>query len=168
MLLYYFHVVLDKANHCFVGWLSGPNIFRWHHVFPWWRMLVAPYAILRFFAMGSPAVVSVAPCAILRFVCYGVARRGPNIPVCICNWTIALVKVETTRPFWLVCWFHCLYLILSAQSLEWNDEPTEAQGEAESPPAVADDLCSQAFLKKEDNPAAGTEENEWDRLLRVR
>ncbi|KAG5562385.1 hypothetical protein RHGRI_005202 [Rhododendron griersonianum] len=56
----------------------------------------------------------------------------------------------------------------SEQSLEWNDEPTEAQGEAESPPAVADDLCSQAFLKKEDNPAAGTEENEWDRLLRVR
>ncbi|KAI8568577.1 hypothetical protein RHMOL_Rhmol02G0212100 [Rhododendron molle] len=56
----------------------------------------------------------------------------------------------------------------SVKSLEWNDEPTEAQGEAESPPAVADDLCSQAFLKKEDNPAAGTEENEWDRLLRVR
>lgn len=68
----------------------------------------------------------------------------------------------------LVSCFQCLYLIFSNQSLEWNDEPTEAQREDESPPVVADDLCSQTFEKKEDNPATGTEENEWDRLLRVR
>ncbi|KAL6992157.1 DNA helicase [Sarracenia purpurea var. burkii] len=56
----------------------------------------------------------------------------------------------------------------SVKSLEWNDEPTEAQGEVESPPVVADDSCAQNFDKQEDIPSSGTEENEWDRLLRVR
>ncbi|XP_028055461.1 protein CHROMATIN REMODELING 4 isoform X1 [Camellia sinensis] len=56
----------------------------------------------------------------------------------------------------------------SVKAVEWNDEPTEEQGVAESPPVVADDSCAQNFEKKEDNLVGGTEENEWDKLLRVR
>lgn len=56
---------------------------------------------------------------------------------------------------------------LSAQSLEWNDEATEEQGGTESPPVVTDDVSAQNSEKKEDN-VVGTEENEWDKLLRVR
>ncbi|CAL5346565.1 unnamed protein product [Camellia sinensis] len=56
----------------------------------------------------------------------------------------------------------------SVKAVEWNDEPTEEQGVAESPPVVADDSCAQNFEKKEDNLVGGTEENEWDKLLRVK
>ncbi|XAR56079.1 DNA helicase [Bertholletia excelsa] len=55
----------------------------------------------------------------------------------------------------------------SVKSLEWNDEPTEEQGAAESPP-VADDTFAQNNEKKDDTLICATEENEWDRLLRVR
>ncbi|CAA6658138.1 unnamed protein product [Spirodela intermedia] len=41
----------------------------------------------------------------------------------------------------------------SVKSLEWNDDLTEEQGD---------------FDAKEDNTVSNTEENEWDRLLRVR
>ena len=54
------------------------------------------------------------------------------------------------------------------QAVEWNDEPTEEQGGAESPPVVTDDICAQNSERKEDNAVTGTEENEWDRLLRLR
>ena len=57
-------------------------------------------------------------------------------------------------PFWL-------------QSLEWNDETTEEQGGAELP-VVVDETCGQNPERKEDNVINVTEENEWDRLLRVR
>ncbi|KAL7206820.1 hypothetical protein ACSBR2_019512 [Camellia fascicularis] len=50
-------------------------------------------------------------------------------------------------------------------SLEWNEEQTEEQGGAESPPVVANDPCAQSSEKKEDNPVNGTEESEWGRLL---
>lgn len=53
------------------------------------------------------------------------------------------------------------------QATEWNEEPAEEQG-VESPPGASDDICVQNTEKKEDNMVAGTEENEWDRLLRVR
>uniref|UniRef100_A0A5B7BE01 Protein CHROMATIN REMODELING 4 n=1 Tax=Davidia involucrata TaxID=16924 RepID=A0A5B7BE01_DAVIN len=56
----------------------------------------------------------------------------------------------------------------SVKSLEWNDEPTEEQGGTESPPVVTDDICAQNSENKEDNLVSGTEENEWDKLLRVR
>ncbi|KAI4332040.1 hypothetical protein L6164_016981 [Bauhinia variegata] len=56
----------------------------------------------------------------------------------------------------------------SVKSLEWNDEPTEEHGMGESPPPGTDDMCTQNAERKEDNVVAGTEENEWDRLLRVR
>ncbi|PON49082.1 histone H3-K9 methyltransferase [Parasponia andersonii] len=56
----------------------------------------------------------------------------------------------------------------SVKSLEWNDEPTEEQGGAESPPGMTDDISAQNSDKKEDNVATVTEENEWDKLLRVR
>ncbi|XP_022762611.1 protein CHROMATIN REMODELING 4-like isoform X2 [Durio zibethinus] len=56
----------------------------------------------------------------------------------------------------------------SVKSVEWNDETTEEPGGGESPPAVADDISVQNSEKKEDNVLNGTEENEWDRLLRVR
>ncbi|XP_052203689.1 protein CHROMATIN REMODELING 4 isoform X3 [Diospyros lotus] len=56
----------------------------------------------------------------------------------------------------------------SVKSLEWNDEPLEEHGGLESPPILADDPCEQNPKKKEDTPVNSTEENEWDRLLRVR
>ncbi|GLT54428.1 hypothetical protein SLA2020_276270 [Shorea laevis] len=56
----------------------------------------------------------------------------------------------------------------SVKALEWNDEPTEEQGGAESPAVVTDDICAQNSERKEDNVATVAEENEWDRLLRLR
>ncbi|XP_057466317.1 protein CHROMATIN REMODELING 4-like isoform X2 [Actinidia eriantha] len=56
----------------------------------------------------------------------------------------------------------------SVKSLEWNDEHTEEQGGAESLLVVADDPSAQNSTKGEDNPVNGIEENEWDKLLRVR
>ncbi|KAL8265884.1 hypothetical protein R6Q59_003228 [Mikania micrantha] len=56
----------------------------------------------------------------------------------------------------------------SVKSLDWNDEPTEEQGGNESPSALIDGPTSQNLEKKEDSSGNVTEENEWDRLLRVR
>ncbi|KAF5733572.1 Chromatin remodeling complex subunit [Tripterygium wilfordii] len=56
----------------------------------------------------------------------------------------------------------------SVKSLEWNDETTEEQGGAESPTVVADDISVKDSERKEDNLVTVTEENEWDRLLRLR
>ncbi|TKY59675.1 CHROMATIN REMODELING 4 [Spatholobus suberectus] len=56
----------------------------------------------------------------------------------------------------------------SVKALEWNDEPTEEHVVGESPPQGTDDMCTQNSEKKEDNAVNGNEENEWDRLLRVR
>ncbi|KAK6240336.1 hypothetical protein SCA6_005725 [Theobroma cacao] len=56
----------------------------------------------------------------------------------------------------------------SVKSVEWNDETTDEAGGGESPPAVADDTSVQSSEKKEDNVLNNTEENEWDKLLRVR
>lgn len=53
------------------------------------------------------------------------------------------------------------------QSLDWNDEPAEEHGAGESPHGT-DDICAQNSERKEDNAVIGSEENEWDRLLRVR
>lgn len=52
--------------------------------------------------------------------------------------------------------------------MDWNDELNEEQGGADMLPSVAGDGCEQASEAKEDNAISGTEENEWDRLLRVR
>ncbi|KAK9133798.1 hypothetical protein Scep_013326 [Stephania cephalantha] len=52
----------------------------------------------------------------------------------------------------------------SVKSLEWNDDTTEEPGTTESPP---DDASVQISEKTDDQPLAA-EENEWDRLLRVR
>ncbi|KAI5385613.1 hypothetical protein KIW84_072282 [Lathyrus oleraceus] len=56
----------------------------------------------------------------------------------------------------------------SMKAPEWNDEPTEEHVEGESPPHGTDDTCTQNSEKKEDNAVIGGEENEWDRLLRLR
>ncbi|KAM0057228.1 putative DNA helicase chromatin regulator PHD family [Helianthus debilis subsp. tardiflorus] len=56
----------------------------------------------------------------------------------------------------------------SVKSLDWNDEPTEEQGGAESPSALVEGPASQNIEKKEDSSGNIAEENEWDRLLRVR
>ncbi|OMO92368.1 SNF2-related protein [Corchorus olitorius] len=56
----------------------------------------------------------------------------------------------------------------SVKSVEWNDETADEPGGGESPPAVADDTSVQNSEKKEDNVLNGAEENEWDKLLRVR
>ncbi|KAL6206272.1 hypothetical protein ACLB2K_023520 [Fragaria x ananassa] len=55
----------------------------------------------------------------------------------------------------------------SVKSIEWNEEPIEEQG-VESPPGASDDICAQNTETKEDNVVNATEENEWDRLLRLR
>ena len=54
------------------------------------------------------------------------------------------------------------------QSLEWNDEPIEEQVVDESPPHGTDDMSTQNSERKDENMLTGTEENEWDKLLRVR
>lgn len=54
----------------------------------------------------------------------------------------------------------------SVKSVEWNDESTEEPVATESPPG--DDVCARNSERKEDNLVIGTEENEWDRLLRLR
>lgn len=54
------------------------------------------------------------------------------------------------------------------QSLDWNDEPAEEQEGGEPLLVVADETPVQLSEKKEDNLVSITDENEWDRLLRVR
>ncbi|XP_068656137.1 protein CHROMATIN REMODELING 4-like isoform X2 [Aristolochia californica] len=56
----------------------------------------------------------------------------------------------------------------SVKSVEWNDEPAEEQAGSELPPTTAEGITPQSNDKKEDPAASATEENEWDRLLRVR
>ncbi|XP_073108301.1 protein CHROMATIN REMODELING 4 isoform X2 [Elaeis guineensis] len=56
----------------------------------------------------------------------------------------------------------------AVKSVDWNDELNEEQRGADMLPSVAGDGCEQASEAKEDNAISGTEENEWDRLLRVR
>ncbi|XP_022979137.1 protein CHROMATIN REMODELING 4-like isoform X1 [Cucurbita maxima] len=56
----------------------------------------------------------------------------------------------------------------TVKSVDWNDEPAEEQGGAESPTGVTDDICAQNSERKEDNGLIVAEENEWDRLLRIR
>ncbi|QCD83815.1 ATP-dependent helicase HepA [Vigna unguiculata] len=56
----------------------------------------------------------------------------------------------------------------SVKALEWNDEPTEEHVVGESPPDGTDDTCPQNSEKREDNTVNVNEENEWDKLLRVR
>ncbi|KAF5204706.1 Chromatin remodeling [Thalictrum thalictroides] len=55
----------------------------------------------------------------------------------------------------------------SVKSLEWNEEPVEEPVTNDSPP-VAEDVDAQIFEKKEADAPSGNEENEWDRLLRMR
>nr|CAD1819092.1 unnamed protein product [Ananas comosus var. bracteatus] len=55
----------------------------------------------------------------------------------------------------------------TVKSVEWNDEVNEEPGVAEALPSITGDGREQAEAKEE-NPTNGTEENEWDRLLRVR
>lgn len=54
-----------------------------------------------------------------------------------------------------------------SQSLEWNDELAEEPG-GESPPVETEGIGASNSDKKDDNPGNAPEENEWDRLLRVR
>lgn len=54
------------------------------------------------------------------------------------------------------------------QSLDWNDELNDEPGETELLPSIAGDACEQSSEAKEDNTINVTEENEWDRLLRLR
>ncbi|KAG9438989.1 hypothetical protein H6P81_019154 [Aristolochia fimbriata] len=56
----------------------------------------------------------------------------------------------------------------SVKSVEWNDEPGEEQVGSEAPSTTAASITGQSNDKKEDAAVGGTEENEWDRLLRVR
>ncbi|KAK1326425.1 CHD3-type chromatin-remodeling factor PICKLE [Acorus calamus] len=55
----------------------------------------------------------------------------------------------------------------SVKSLEWSDDSPEEQGGVELLPSVVDD-CGQPSDVKEDSTINAVEENEWDRLLRVR
>ncbi|KAL3523073.1 hypothetical protein ACH5RR_015907, partial [Cinchona calisaya] len=53
-------------------------------------------------------------------------------------------------------------------SVKWNDEHIEEQAGTASLPLMTDGTCTENSDKKVDNLAGGAEENEWDRLLRVR
>ncbi|KAM1688542.1 hypothetical protein ACFX2K_036399 [Malus domestica] len=53
----------------------------------------------------------------------------------------------------------------SVKAIEWNEEPAEEQG-VESSPGASDDTGVPNTERKEDSMV--TEENEWDRLLRLR
>jgi len=54
------------------------------------------------------------------------------------------------------------------QSLDWNEELNDEPGGTELLPSIAGDACGQSCEAKEDTPINITEENEWDRLLRLR
>ncbi|KAK4368281.1 hypothetical protein RND71_012073 [Anisodus tanguticus] len=56
----------------------------------------------------------------------------------------------------------------SVKSLEWNEEGAEEQAGIASHMVVSEDTCVQNVENKEDNLVSSTEENEWDKLLRVR
>ncbi|XP_010538629.1 PREDICTED: protein CHROMATIN REMODELING 4 [Tarenaya hassleriana] len=56
----------------------------------------------------------------------------------------------------------------SVKPVEWIEEAAEEQGGAESPALMTDDTGAQSSERKEDDMVNVTEENEWDRLLRVR
>ncbi|KAK4399540.1 protein CHROMATIN REMODELING 4 [Sesamum angolense] len=53
-------------------------------------------------------------------------------------------------------------------SLEWNDECAEEQAGTVSVPVGTNDTSAQSSEKKDENLVGINEENEWDRLLRVR
>ena len=52
--------------------------------------------------------------------------------------------------------------------MEWNEETAEEQVRAESPAMVTDDTDEQSSERKDDDVVSFTEENDWDRLLRMR
>lgn len=52
--------------------------------------------------------------------------------------------------------------------MEWNDEAGEEQAATESPAYTGGDDAVINIDKKENLVGIGNEENEWDRLLRVR
>ncbi|GJS13973.1 chromatin remodeling 4-like protein isoform X1 [Tanacetum coccineum] len=56
----------------------------------------------------------------------------------------------------------------SVKSLDWNEEPVDEQGGTELSSAIIDGTTIQNFEKEEDISENVTDENEWDRLLRVR
>ncbi|XP_038972307.1 protein CHROMATIN REMODELING 4 [Phoenix dactylifera] len=56
----------------------------------------------------------------------------------------------------------------AVKSVDWNDELNEEPGGADMVASIAGDGCEQTSEAKEDNTVGGSEENEWDRLLRVR
>ncbi|ESQ39568.1 hypothetical protein EUTSA_v10000738mg [Eutrema salsugineum] len=56
----------------------------------------------------------------------------------------------------------------SVKPVEWNEETAEEQVVAESPALVTDDTNEHSSERKEDDVVNFTEENEWDRLLRMR
>ncbi|KAL9259041.1 CHROMATIN REMODELING 4-like protein [Drosera capensis] len=55
----------------------------------------------------------------------------------------------------------------SVKCVEWNDDPVEEEGKTESPVPGTDDISAANPEKKDDNMSV-VEENEWDRLLRIR
>lgn len=61
-----------------------------------------------------------------------------------------------------------VYIFLLNQPVEWNEETAEEQVGAESPPLVADDTDEHSSERKDDDVVTFTEENDWDRLLRMR
>ncbi|XP_042042461.1 protein CHROMATIN REMODELING 4-like [Salvia splendens] len=56
----------------------------------------------------------------------------------------------------------------SVKSLEWNDENIEEQAGTVAVPLAINDSSEQSFEKKVDSLVVINEENEWDKLLRVR
>lgn len=61
-----------------------------------------------------------------------------------------------------------VYVFLLKQPVEWNEETAEEQVGAESPALVTDDTDEHSLERKDDDVVSFTEENDWDRLLRMR
>lgn len=52
--------------------------------------------------------------------------------------------------------------------MDWNDDLNDETGGTELLPNIDGDACDQSPEAKDDNAVNVTEENEWDRLLRLR
>lgn len=105
--------------------------------------------------------------AFLTWVLIDILKKLFNLPEGCLKYSF--IRNQKAKKF--VSFLGALYNLSNLyfdQSLEWNEEPTEEQGGAESPSGMTDDISAQNSDRKEDNVATVTEENEWDKLLRVR
>lgn len=93
-------------------------------------------------------------------------------------WVVIYAEKKIFTDYCCFCLLYCFNIIsksytspsflFSTQSLEWNEESTEEQVGVVSAPLETDETNELISEKKVDNSVGINEENEWDRLLRVR